>query len=214
MSKQMRLVVAAMSLLAVGLLVWALLLRTPVSAPAPSTTDEVSTFSKPGARRGNQGAAERSAGADAGNRAGRGGAESNAVPATGTGTTNSALAPATTDRRGAGTGSLPGAPLDSVTVEPTYDASDLDVTPPVMLSPLVPKTATQPRADALPGAVRILVNENGTVESAKATVNPRTMSEAILITNALQAVTTWRFQPATKAGKAVRYSLLIPLSRF
>jgi hypothetical protein len=101
-----------------------------------------------------------------------------------------------------------------VTVGPTYDASNTDVTPPVLLSPIVPKPLAQPRPNAPEGFARILVNERGAVESVRATVDPKTMSEAIIITNALSQAKTWSFQPAMKDGKAVRYLLMIPLSRF
>jgi hypothetical protein len=108
----------------------------------------------------------------------------------------------------------PSVPLESVTVGPTYDASDADVTTPVLLSPLVPRSIAQPRPDAPPGFVRILINEDGSVESVRATVDPKTMGELIIITNALSMAKTWRFQPAIKDGKPVRYSLMISLSRF
>jgi hypothetical protein len=101
-----------------------------------------------------------------------------------------------------------------VTVGPTYEASDADVTPPVLLSPLVPRSLSRPRPDAPSGAVRILISEDGRVETVHATVEPKTMSEAILITNALSTAKTWRFQPAVKNGKPVRYSLMFPLNRF
>ena len=105
-------------------------------------------------------------------------------------------------------------PFESVTVGPTYDASDTTVTTPVLLSPLVPRPIAQPRPDAPEGFVRILVNEDGSVESVRSTVDPKTMGELIIITNALSMAKTWRFQPATKDGKPVRYSLMIALSRF
>ena len=104
--------------------------------------------------------------------------------------------------------------MESVTVGPTYDVSNPDVTPPVLLTPVVPRSIAQPRADAPSGAVRIVVNDDGTVASVRATVDPKTISDAILITNAVSQAKTWRFKPAFKHGKPVRYAVLIPLSRF
>lgn len=210
----MRLVVAGASLLAVALLAWALLLRPPAAVPVPATTDEVSTFGQRGARGANS-APGRSSRADAGSRSRRGGPAAG-VPAAPqpdflTRTGGLASGDGASARAGAATSS---APLEFVTVGPTYDASDVDVTTPVLLSPLVPRPIAQPRPDAPPGFVRILVNEDGSVESARATVDPKTMGEAIIITNALSMAKTWRFQPATKNGRPVRYSLMISLSRF
>ena len=207
-------VVAGVSLLAVALLVWALMLRPPADAPPPTTTDEVSTFAQPGARGTNGGAPGRSARADSTARSRRGGSAAIVAGAGQPGPVTGSGASSAGDRAAAGGAATSTAPLEFVTVGPTYDASNTDVTTPVLLSPLVPRSLAQPRPNAPQGFVRILVNENGTVESARATVDPQTMGDAIIITNALSMAKTWRFEPATKDGKPVRYSLMIPLSRF
>lgn len=214
MSKQMRMIVAGASLLAIALLVWALLLRPPAPEPAPTTPDEVSTFAKPGARGSSSAAPGRSGRADNGSRSRRGGStpDDASTAVVDPPVTAGAAAPAIPAARGASP--APSAPIEFVTVGPTYNATDPGVTPPVLLSPLVPRSLSQARPNAPAGDVRILINPDGTVESVRATVDPKTMGEAIIITNALSMAKTWRFQPATKDGKPVRYSLMVPLSRF
>src|SRR5262245_5390593 len=150
MTKQMRLVVAGASLLAVALLVWALLIHPPATPAEPATTDKVSTFSQPGAR-GNGAASGKSGRADSRSTSPRGGSATSG--------TNGAVADVSTASTGAGAassgtrsgGAAPTAPLESVTVGPTYDASDTDVSVPVLLSPLVPRPLSRPRLDAPDG---------------------------------------------------------------
>jgi hypothetical protein len=214
MSKQMRMIVAGASLLAVALLVWALRLRPPADAAPLTTTDPVSTFAQTGTRGSNGAASGRSGRAENASRSRRGESTPTAAGATAIDPTAGASGASTTSGASRGVSAAPGAPLESVTVGPTYDASDSSVTAPVLLSPLVPRSLAQARPNAPAGDVRILINEGGTVESVRATVDPKTMGEAIIITNALSMAKTWRFQPATKDGKPVRYSLMVPLSRF
>ena len=213
MSKQMRLVVAGASLLAVALLVWAILLRPPAVTPPLTTTDQVSTFAQPRARGANGPAPARSARAAENGSRSRPAASSTPDRAITPDVPKSAVTVPSGDVAARGI-TRPSAPLEFVTVGPTYDATDADVTMPVLLSPLVPRPIGRPRPEAPPGFVRILISEDGTVESARATVDPRTMGELIIITNALSMAKTWRFQPAMKNGKAVRYSLMISLNRF
>jgi hypothetical protein len=63
------------------------------------------------------------------------------------------------------------------------------------------------------GGIRIVVNENGTVDSVKATVSPRTIGETLLMTAGLSIAKAWRFDPAIKDGHAVKYALVVPLNR-
>jgi hypothetical protein len=99
-------------------------------------------------------------------------------------------------------------------VKPIYDAKDTDVTPPTLLTPLAyAPLAPGTRVEDVGGAVQIVVNENGTVDSVKATVSPKTIGETILMTSGLSIAKAWRFDPAVKDGRPVRYSLIVPLSR-
>jgi TonB family protein len=86
-----------------------------------------------------------------------------------------------------------------------YGAADLDVTPPESigrqkLGGLV--GAIQPGAVV---TIEFIVNETGTVESAKATTSPRTLGESLLLATGLHAVKSWQFRPARRNGQAVSY---------
>jgi hypothetical protein len=106
-------------------------------------------------------------------------------------------------------------PVDRVIVRPTYDATDVDVRAPTLLTPLVhvPLPDESPR-ESVPAAIEVVVNEAGTVDSVKATTLPRTIGETLMVLNSLSIAKTWRFQPAVKDGQPVKYRLLVPLDKF
>ena len=54
-------------------------------------------------------------------------------------------------------------------------------------------------------AIEVVVNERGTVDSARAKTAPRTIGEASDFMGKLSAIKTWRFHPAMKLGRPVRY---------
>ena len=107
----------------------------------------------------------------------------------------------------------PGRPVPVMIVKPVYDEKDADVTAPKLLTPLAYAPLAAGHVEATSGAVQILVNDDGTVDSVKATVAPKTIGETILMTSGLSIAKAWRFDPALKDGHPVRYSLIVPLSR-
>ncbi len=92
-----------------------------------------------------------------------------------------------------------------------YGRQDADVGPPV---PIYPQSIT-PAPDSMrrPGylALEVLVNENGTVDTARARDLPRTIGESVLMTMALSSVKSWRFHPAQKNGSAVSYREIVAI---
>jgi hypothetical protein len=59
------------------------------------------------------------------------------------------------------------------------------------------------------GAIQVVVSQNGAVESARPLTNPRTLSEYIVVTAGLSAAKTWRFRPALKDGRPVKYRMVV-----
>jgi hypothetical protein len=94
----------------------------------------------------------------------------------------------------------------------TYSANDETVAPPTVVYPqsLSQTTATTAREDVL--IVEVLVNELGRVDWAKAIDHPRNLGESLVLTNALSATKTWRFNPAMKEGVPVKYRELIAVA--
>jgi hypothetical protein len=98
-----------------------------------------------------------------------------------------------------------------------YDSRDADIAPPVLLTsmspiPKSPEILLEAMTTKL--AIRVLVNEAGTVDLVNATLPPRTLSESLLVTNGLAMAKTWVFRPAVRNGRPVKYRLILPLSMF
>jgi hypothetical protein len=93
-----------------------------------------------------------------------------------------------------------------------YSAGDRDVIPPTVLFSQLPGPSPvfTPQHD-IP-ALEVFVNEKGTVDSVRAIARPRNIAESVVLTNGLSAAKAWRFRPATKEGRAVRYRLIVVLS--
>ena len=94
----------------------------------------------------------------------------------------------------------------------TYSANDETVSPPTVVYPqsLSQTPTTTAREDVL--IVEVLVNELGRVDWAKAIDHPRNLGESLVLTNALSATKTWRFNPAMKEGLPVKYRELIAVA--
>ena len=89
-----------------------------------------------------------------------------------------------------------------------YSGADAEVAPPALVRtrlPIAPGPAV--RADEIP-EVEVVVSPAGEVESVKLLTQPTGVGAAMM----LSAVKTWRFHPATRDGKPVRYRLLIRLT--
>jgi len=96
------------------------------------------------------------------------------------------------------------APID----ERMYDAKDADVTPPELIYPRAIKTWPAGSNRDLP-FVEVIVNDKGTVDSVKGCEPPKTLAESLELLNALSAVGNWRFRPADKGGRSVKYRLVV-----
>ena len=57
--------------------------------------------------------------------------------------------------------------------------------------------------------LEVLVGETGQVESVKLRGQPRHLGQALLVTMNLSAAKTWRFLPAVKDGRPVKYRKLV-----
>jgi hypothetical protein len=94
-----------------------------------------------------------------------------------------------------------------------YSDGDTDVIPPRPEAPqmlgLLRPSSPGVRLDAL--TIAVLVNKNGIVESVRAVNAPQTMSESVLLTEALSIVKSWHFTPATRDGVPVRYRHMVPV---
>ena len=85
-----------------------------------------------------------------------------------------------------------------------YKADDTDVAPPTPVNDGQTQGLALARARDI-GTIEVIIDEKGRVASAKAVVRPRTISESIEQAASLQAIKSWRFQPALKDGTPVRY---------
>jgi hypothetical protein len=86
-----------------------------------------------------------------------------------------------------------------------YTSASPDVQPPVMYSPkLPPMPPTTP--DVLgTNTMSLLIDEGGAVQQALLTSPPVRMSDMLL----LSAAKVWKFHPATKDGRPVKYRLTV-----
>jgi hypothetical protein len=91
-----------------------------------------------------------------------------------------------------------------------YDVRDADVTPPTTAQHQV-IAMWSPFAGTDSGGIAVVVNEAGTVDSARSVREPRTMAESLQLASAISSVKSWRFRPATKDNVPVKYRLILPL---
>jgi TonB family protein len=86
---------------------------------------------------------------------------------------------------------------------PIYSIIDRDVVAPVEITRLVPTMVTPKgtQPGLYQGLIEVIINENGRVESAtmRRSISPAFDAEL------LAAAVTWRFQPATRNAKPVKY---------
>ena len=111
--------------------------------------------------------------------------------------------PATSPVAGASPGTGP------TTADTTvFSAANAEVVPPALVRPRLP---TIPKAGGWPAdlpQVEVVVSPTGEVESVKLLTHQASVSAAMM----LSAIKTWRFAPAARAGRPVRYRMVIPLT--
>lgn len=86
----------------------------------------------------------------------------------------------------------------------TYDWKDTDVTPPVPLAQPVGGwwgTMGEPAAGTQLGAIEVVVDETGVVTEARIYLSVNRVYDNVL----LESVKHWRYRPASKDGRAVKY---------
>src|SRR6185436_6154792 len=94
-----------------------------------------------------------------------------------------------------------------------YSASDRDVTPPLATYPRLPAAPPDGIPAAAVSTLELLVNETGEVESVRLRGEPAQLADALLATMNLSAAKTWRFAPAVKEGRPVRYRKVVQVWR-
>ena len=76
------------------------------------------------------------------------------------------------------------------------------------MPPLRAAPPADARAEGL-STLELLVNESGEVESVRLQGRPAHLGEALQATVNLSAAKTWRFAPAVKDGRPVKYRKLV-----
>lgn len=106
----------------------------------------------------------------------------------------------------AGTGAAP----DDVEVGSSqpFGAGDADVTPPALQRAQMPEVPPGGMPDDRRGVLELLVGEDGQVVSARLVSPAARHQERMMIS----AAKTWRFSPAVRDGKPVRYRLRMPIT--
>jgi TonB family protein len=90
-----------------------------------------------------------------------------------------------------------------------YSVGDTDVTPPVALAQRTPqwRPSYQEASQEYKGMLRVTIDKSGAVESATMMTGTRPAYDQALI----RAVREWKFQPAEKQGRPVRYLKIIEI---
>jgi hypothetical protein len=102
--------------------------------------------------------------------------------------------------------------FEEVVDSSVYSANDTDVEPPVVLYPQqLGRVPIGVRSDEM-AFVEVLLNEEGRVLQVRALESPQSLDESMVLTMSLSAAKTWRFQPARKDGRAVKYRQVMPVS--
>jgi hypothetical protein len=104
---------------------------------------------------------------------------------------------------------IDGSTDDSAADATVYSVSDRDVTPPVATYPRVPAEPPAGVGAENLSTLEVVVGETGHVESVRLRGQPAHLGEALLATMNLSAAKTWRFAPAVKDGRPVKYRKLV-----
>jgi hypothetical protein len=92
-----------------------------------------------------------------------------------------------------------------------YSALDADVAAPVAAYPQSSTVATVLHDDEML-TFELVIDEAGKVESVKLRGAPRSIRSALMLTMSMSVAKAWRFQPATRHGRSVKYrqSISVP----
>jgi hypothetical protein len=93
-----------------------------------------------------------------------------------------------------------------------FDATARDVVPPSFLQSesITPRATEASPKDA--AAIEVMVNEGGTIDAVKARSAPRTLAASMQMMSDLSAAKSWRFRPAMRDGRPVKYRLVVALT--
>lgn len=111
-------------------------------------------------------------------------------------------------------------PVVSVTIMETapgsqiYSVLDSDVAAPVAAYPQSSTVATVQHDDEVL-IFDVIIDPTGKVESVRPRTIPSSIRSAIMLTMSMSVAKAWRFQPATRQGRSVRYrqSIAVPVRR-
>jgi hypothetical protein len=103
--------------------------------------------------------------------------------------------------------SEPESPLPELDTR-VYSTRDVDVKPAELVYPQFPSQYIETVPNALPGHLDILVLEDGTVGEVRLRPESNRLQDRMLIS----AAKSWRFRPASRAGRNVKYRLLVPIT--
>jgi len=94
--------------------------------------------------------------------------------------------------------------------EPIYSKSDSEVTPPRQVYPALPAEPSAVRMTRALTVVDLVVAADGLVEHVRLQTTPRDIHEFML----LSAAKAWRFTPALRNGRPVRFLHRVALTSF
>ena len=89
-----------------------------------------------------------------------------------------------------------------------YGARDIDVKAAELVYQQFPSQYVETVPNAHPGQLDILVLEDGTVGEVRLRPDSNRLQDRMLIS----AAKAWRFRPATRAGRPVKFRLLVPIT--
>jgi hypothetical protein len=89
-----------------------------------------------------------------------------------------------------------------------YGARDIDVRPAELIYQQFPSQYIETVPNAHPGQLDILVLEDGTVGEVRLRPDSNRLQDRMLIS----AAKAWRFRPASRAGRPVKFRLLVPIT--
>jgi outer membrane biosynthesis protein TonB len=87
---------------------------------------------------------------------------------------------------------------------PIYSAQDVDVRPPQMLEANLPRPAVM-NWPTVKNSMELVVTEDGTVQHVKWLTSRERMPDVMLLSRAK----LWKFSPALRDGRPVRYRLVV-----